>query len=210
MNMHRIIAIDIGANIGWAAHPRPGTNTPGEPLHGSFRLPKCEDGDTGPMLKALRQTMLRTIAGEPVLTTGDAFGNLKLRSMTGQEIKPLYDILIYEAPIPPAGKDKKVVTNISTTEQQYHRGGCLSMLAAELGMQCFTGHIQSVRKHFCGSGFPPEPKQAVQEACRRIGWYPQDHDAADALALFDFACHLLKQPFRRAEGPMYFQSKAGF
>ncbi len=208
---HRIIAIDLGANTGWAAHPKPGCNTPGEPIHGSFRLPAVEEGDTGAMLKALRAQLLKLIAGQPVASRSDVFGNLKLTAVTGEPVQPLYDLLIYEAAVPfGGGKGSSMMTNQAAIEQQYQRGGCVSLLCAELGLQCFSGHIQRVRKHFLGHGRPDSPKEAVMAMCRKIGWYPADHDAGDALAMFDFACHMVEQPFRRAAGPMFFQSKAEF
>lgn len=48
--------------------------------------------------------------------------------------------------------------------------------------------VQDVRKHFCGEARPRDKKAAVLARCRQLGWAPSDHNAADALALWDFAC----------------------
>jgi hypothetical protein len=49
----------------------------------------------------------------------------------------------------------------------------------------------TVRKHFVGHGFPDNPKKAVMDRCRLLGWQIDSHDAADAAALFayDMAVH---------------------
>ena len=52
----------------------------------------------------------------------------------------------------------------------------------------------TVRKHFIGKGRGKrdELKRLTIEACQRRGWDPMTDDEADALALFDFACHCLQ------------------
>lgn len=55
---------------------------------------------------------------------------------------------------------------------------------------------KTVRKHFLGSGggLRKEIKALTVEACRSRGWTPEDDDAADALALLDYAMHQLRVP----------------
>jgi hypothetical protein len=48
--------------------------------------------------------------------------------------------------------------------------------------------VQDVRQHFLGVRRPPDPKAAVMARCRQLRWNPVDHNAGDALALWDFAC----------------------
>jgi len=48
-------------------------------------------------------------------------------------------------------------------------------------------HVQTVRKHFVGSGRPDNPKQAVMDRCRLLGWAFEDDNAADAAALWAYA-----------------------
>ena len=52
----------------------------------------------------------------------------------------------------------------------------------------------SVRKHFIGKGKGKrdELKRLTIEACQVRGWDPMTDDEADALALFDYACHFLQ------------------
>lgn len=51
----------------------------------------------------------------------------------------------------------------------------------------------SVRKHFIGKGRGDRKtlKRLTIEACQNRGWEPRNDDEADALALFDYACHCL-------------------
>lgn len=47
-------------------------------------------------------------------------------------------------------------------------------------------HVQTVRKHFVGAGRPENPKQAVMQRCRLLGWTPADDNQGDAGALWAY------------------------
>lgn len=57
-------------------------------------------------------------------------------------------------------------------------------------------NVASVRKHFVGNGRGERAamKRAVIEGCRQRGWDPKDDNAADALAVLDFALHCFRVP----------------
>lgn len=59
-----------------------------------------------------------------------------------------------------------------------HRAGCKVMMVAS----------STVRKHFVGHGRPENPKQAVMDRCRLLGWEFQDDNSADAAAVW---CHAM-------------------
>lgn len=78
---------------------------------------------------------------------------------------------------------------------------CIRGCAANRGVPVETYPINSIRKHFTGRAlavrdFPAlKPaaakkaiKQIVMDRCRLLGWDVPDADAADAAALWDFAC----------------------
>ena len=78
---------------------------------------------------------------------------------------------------------------------------CIRGCAANRSVPVRTFPINSIRKHFTGRAlalrdFPAlKPaaakkaiKQVVMDRCRLLGWTVDDADAADAAALWDFAC----------------------
>lgn len=87
------------------------------------------------------------------------------------------------------------------------RGLSASRLAAGMAsiveLMCWRREIahyevspQTVKKHFAGSG--RAQKRDVIEACRQRGWDPQDDNAADALALLDYAVRVWQASRRGA------------
>lgn len=80
---------------------------------------------------------------------------------------------------------------------------CIRAQAARLGIRCEVYAANSVRKHFLGKAlraadFPGKTRGAAKSAikaqviarCRMLGWVVPDADAADAGALWDYACAL--------------------
>ena len=78
---------------------------------------------------------------------------------------------------------------------------CVRACATNRGVPVETYHLASIRKHFLGKAlgvrdFPGMSKakakmaikQKVMDRCRLLGWEVPDHDAADAAALWDYAC----------------------
>ncbi len=203
---HRILSFDIGRNMGYAGHPPQGHDEPGQPIHGVFQLPPSDDGEMGPMFRALYGRTIELIFAQPVQLRTNSLGQMAGYDLNGARVQPQYTMMIYEAAIPFGGRHgSSTQTNIFTIEQQLGRGAMIELAAAQFGLQVYKGHIQKIRKHFCGNGRPEKPKDAVMQACREIGWYPQDDNAADALAQFDYACHMVEQPFRRAAGALFLE-----
>jgi len=64
-------------------------------------------------------------------------------------------------------------------------------------------HVQSVRKHFVGSGRPDNPKRAVMERCRILGWPVADDNAADAAALWAYAMSVSYPKWSPRSTPMF-------
>lgn len=58
----------------------------------------------------------------------------------------------------------------------------------------FEANNASVRKHFTGVGRGDRSrlKRLTIEACQLRGWDPRGEDEADALALYDYACHCIQ------------------
>lgn len=78
---------------------------------------------------------------------------------------------------------------------------CAMGEATRAGVQVVKCDIPTVRKHFLGEhlttkhfpGLAPaqataEIKRAVMNRCRALGWEVEGHDAADAAAIWDYAC----------------------
>lgn len=87
-------------------------------------------------------------------------------------------------------------------------------------------NIASIRKHFCGGHITSaayghlEPKRrknaaraagknAVIQRCRQLGWTVDDDNAADAAALWDYACALESRAHQISSLPGLFGGKHG-
>lgn len=111
--------------------------------------------------------------------------------------------LIFEAPIMTSGK-----TSIDTARKLL----CLAGITEKVGYQRRVPMVReaanpTVCKFFTGRGrwaSSDEKKRITVEVCRRLGWDPPDHNSADGLALWSFACSLLapKVKLRRWEGAL--------
>lgn len=55
------------------------------------------------------------------------------------------------------------------------------------GARIVMAQVQTVRRHFVGHGRPDDPKRAVMDRCKLLGWTVADDNAADAAALWSFA-----------------------
>lgn len=79
--------------------------------------------------------------------------------------------------------------------------GCVRGVAANRGVPVVMCEVPTVRKHFLGHnptkrdfpGLGPSQarkaiKQLVMDRCRLLGWEAPDDDAADAVAIWDYAC----------------------
>lgn len=112
--------------------------------------------------------------------------------------------LVFEAPILASGK-----TNITTARKLMCLAGETEKIATRCHVQAWEVHNGQVRKHFCGIGKARDRatlKQLTIDACRARGWNPGDDNAADALAVLDFAAHCLRMPVSWSAGPLYSQA----
>lgn len=117
----------------------------------------------------------------------DEIGSAFVRWLTDfKKLSPV-EILYIEAPASPSHMAGR--TNATT----------LFNLIGLFGLACVIGRmsgirkrravpVQQVRKHFVGTARPADKKRAVIARCQQLGWKPEDDNAADALALWDFAC----------------------
>lgn len=102
--------------------------------------------------------------------------------------------LIYEAPMltMPEGKTdetgKRRGGNAKTMLALIGYANHADMLACRWSVEVVAGAASTARKHFIGNGRHPDPKPQVMAECRRRAWEPQDHNAGDACALWDYAC----------------------
>jgi Holliday junction resolvasome RuvABC endonuclease subunit len=89
------------------------------------------------------------------------------------------DLLMFEAPMV-GGEQMRtsayLLIGLAALVEEY---------AESVGIDCAQEAVVTVRKHFCGSG--RAKKDDVGFRCRQLGWNVTDHNAADALALLDFA-----------------------
>lgn len=78
---------------------------------------------------------------------------------------------------------------------------CVEGVCVNRGVRFEGANLGSVRKHFLGKHFGVRDfpgmtkaaakgaiKQMVVDRCNLLGWAPDDHDAADALAVWDWWC----------------------
>ena len=61
------------------------------------------------------------------------------------------------------------------------------MVAASRGIRSKAANMQTVRKHFVGTGRPQNPKKVVAERCRLLGWVCADDNQSDACAVWAWA-----------------------
>ena len=137
---------------------------PGEPVrHGIWAGPQTGD-DVGRFIMAFEDWLQPFLAAE----------------------QPSW--VVFEAPILTAGKTtpataRKLMSIAAVCEVVCRRGGVMYRQA----------NNKAVRKHFIGHGNlrSDESKRRTLEVCRAKGWAPRDHNAADALALLDYAVTVL-------------------
>jgi hypothetical protein len=110
------------------------------------------------------------------------------------------DRLVFEAPLPGPRQSSANAARILLG------AATVTELVCQLNsIGCREVAVSTVRKHFCGNG--NAKKADVMEACARRGWQVTDHNAADACALWDFACSVY-YPGQASPGPMFARASA--
>lgn len=98
-------------------------------------------------------------------------------------------LIVVEAPIPQHKSQESARRALGLS-------AIVDMIAEAKNINILEAHVSTVRKHFAGSGHAK--KDEVLDLCRSRGWKPKDHNAADALAVLDFAICNAKAPTRAA------------
>jgi hypothetical protein len=177
--MGGILALDLATQCGWAVDGFK-RNARGEtiPLSGSFRAgPAIQDGmDHGAAYVDLRDRIVDLVSVH----------------------KPRF--AIFEAPLQFAGNSNiKVGSSPATVRKLFGFCAVAEETLTRLGIETYEADVQSVRKHFCGHARAKKPD--VARMCRTLCWHYDDDNAADALALWDFARGALK--LGAQSGPLF-------
>lgn len=173
------LALDVATRVGWASGEVGGTPTFGVADFSS-------KGGNGEVLARFRMWLMREV----------------------EALKP--DLIAFEAPYIPIARAPQFVR--SGTEFGRAAGGAPPMnpivlrrllamvglveeIAFEHQIRCREATNQEIAKFFIGKarvpGGRPAKKLMTIEACRRLGWQTVSDDAADGLALWSFAEHIL-------------------
>ncbi len=113
------------------------------------------------------------------------------------------DAIYFEAPFDPRIMAKK--TNFNTTRILVGLPFLLETLLEAKGYsRVFEVSVSDVRKHFLGKDpRGDEGKRQVQLRCRQLGWKFNSADAADALAVWSFACAIESPKTSIATAPLF-------
>ena len=163
---------------------------------------------------------LATVTGWAEWSPGDKFprsGTVRLPS-TGKEVGRFLvayekwldgflkvsrpDVVVFEAPV--LGPK----THIDTARKLMCLAGNTEMIALKNGIdRHWEVKVQTVRKHFCGTGNGPSAKmkKLVQEACLARNWRFKDDNEADALAILDYAAHSMRLEVPWSCGPLFLE-----
>ena len=117
------------------------------------------------------------------------------------------EMIAYEAPMmkPVPGK---IFMNVDTSFVLIGLAFLTETIAASYRLQSKRGNVATVRKHFVGHGYPDNPKAAVMERCRILGWEVENHDAADAAAVWNWAKCTFDRSYRIEAGTPLFARSA--
>jgi len=160
----QILALDLAARTGWALG-RPGDM----PASGSVRFAK-EGASMAAVLSGCRRWLGEFLDGHPTI-----------------------QLVVFEAPLLPAFKKGK--TTIVTIRQLMGLCGTVEELLYSRGTYDIReARVSDIRIHFLGSNKHKreKAKELTIMRCRHLGWHPDDDNAADALALWDYQSSLLR------------------
>ena len=103
-------------------------------------------------------------------------------------------VLIWEAPVVfGGGRGSTMKTNAASIEFAYALGGVFDLVGTKLQLACWKANMGTVRLHFTQHGHAD--KGRVYQRALAVGYDVATFDAADAVAIWDFAKHKY-----RAEG----------
>jgi hypothetical protein len=114
--------------------------------------------------------------------------------------------IMLEAMLPPQAMKNE--TSRATRDRLAGLHGVLRGVAHCRGVcEISTVSTLTARHHFCGTR--AASKDDVFDKCRALGWPAQDHNAADACAVWSFACGLVAPETALMVSPL-FKRKAAF
>lgn len=125
-------------------------------------------------------------------TLGNAYDTVSLQCRNSG-----VKIVAIEAPIIISERSAHTMTALmqltGAVRAAAQRAGCKTMLVAS----------STVRKHFIGHGRHPDPKRAVMDRCRLLGWEVSDDNAADAAATWAYAMSITYPQWSPKSTPLF-------
>lgn len=114
------------------------------------------------------------------------------------------ELIIFEAPL------LRATTSIDTARKLMGLALMTEFVCRQRRLKYREANNASIRKHFigCGRGDRKTLKAMTIKACQDRGWRPVDDNEADALALADYACHVLKVPVPWSVGGLFAEKGA--
>ncbi len=171
----RILALDLASRTGWAC----GYPALPKPPSGSVRFAR-EGASLGAIFAGCRQWL-----GDFVATETDV------------------SLIVFEAPMAPshmAGFTSahiiRVLVGLCAVVEEF---------GYSRGYDVREAKVSEVRQHFIGSNRirRKEAKAQTIAACNRLGWSPQDDNAADALALWHYQASILDPKLAVQTSPLF-------
>ena len=158
-----ILALDLATRFGWAEGPLGGT-----PRHGSERFAPAGADRAAVLAGAVRHFQRRFMAFKPA-------------------------VVIFEAPLPPSFM--RGHTNFNTSRTLLALPGIIEALCCINGIsRCWEAKVSDIRHFFIGGN--PRGEEGKKQTIAKLvgmGFAPQDDNAADALALWHYACAQLRE-----------------
>lgn len=174
--MTRVLALDLSSKVGFAVDAIDGGED-AAPHAGVWRLPGLDAEIVGQSYAKLVPLIDAAIVAHQV------------------------DLVAFEAPLPPSTSGGGAPKAAWVAMAQQGLAAVAEMAALLMpgendrgqftwvkrpGIDVVQVHVQTVRKHFVGSGRPENPKAAVMARCRQLGWHVVDDNAGDACAVWAF------------------------
>jgi hypothetical protein len=171
-----ILALDLATRTGWAR----GIIGAGAPQSGTVQFGNSEASNNAVFAHAL------------------SWLSTKL------EPKPRPDIVIVEAMLPPTAKVGH--TSADSRDRLAGLHGIVRAVTYLRGIyEIHEAGVSTVRAHFIGASNlkRDEAKRQVMHRCRELGWAIDDHNAADALALWSFCASTIDPEFGISISPLF-------
>jgi hypothetical protein len=120
------------------------------------------------------------------------------------EPKPRPDVLIIEAMLPPDAMRGQTSRAVRDRLAGLH--GVVRGVATLRGIpEIAEASVGDIRGHFIGERAAKrnKAKRWTVDKCRELGWAPESADAADALALWHFACSMIDPKLALEVSPLF-------